>query len=134
MSAAVTALADPGLVVLASAPGGGRSTLLRQIAEAFRGPVFAGGGLAMLRTTPALGLSRALRVRLPVHDVALLAEAVRSRVRRGLLVLDDLQWADALTLDALPALGAHCRIVAAVRLPHRIPPAAVETLRQTATW
>jgi DNA-binding CsgD family transcriptional regulator len=122
-------LASPGLVVLTGAPGAGRSTALRDLATAFRGPVFAGGGLAMLQDVPALALSRAVRVRLPAHDVALLAEAVRSRVRSGLLVVDDLQWADPATIAAVAALGAHTRVVVALRTPHRLPAEAVAGLR-----
>lgn len=87
-------LRDPGLVVLTGVPGAGLTTALRRVASAFRGPVFTGGGLAILRTNPGLALTRAVRARLPVTDPALLTEAVRSRVRGGLLVVDDLQWAD----------------------------------------
>ncbi|WP_305783338.1 LuxR C-terminal-related transcriptional regulator [Symbioplanes lichenis] len=126
-------LRRPGLVVLTGAPGAGRSTLLQAIAGAAAGPVFAGGGLAMLATVPALALSRAVKARLPAHDVPLLAEAVRSRVRGGLLVLDDLQHADPATLAALPHLAAHVRVVAALRTPHRLPGATVEALRAAAT-
>ena len=121
VAVAIASLHHPGLVVLAGAPGSGRSTALRRLTEDFRGPVFAGGGLAMLRGSAGFALTRAVRVRLPLHDVALLAEAVRSRVRGGLLVLDDLQWVDPLSLAALPAIAVHCRIAVTVRLPHRIP-------------
>ena len=126
-------LRRPGLVIIAGPPGSGRSTLLRQVATAAPGPVYAGGGLAMLTAVPALSLSRAVRARLPAHDVYLLAEAVRSRVRGGLLVLDDLQYADAATLAALPPLGAHCRVVAALRTPNRLTEPAAATLRAAAT-
>jgi DNA-binding CsgD family transcriptional regulator len=125
-------LAVPALVVVAGGPGAGRSTVLRQLGEAFRGPVFAGGGLAMLSAVPAFALARAVRVRLPAGDPALLAEAVRSRVRGGLLVLDDVQWADPATLGALPAIAAHCRVVVALRTPHRLPPDVVARLRDAA--
>jgi DNA-binding CsgD family transcriptional regulator len=128
--AARTALADPGLVVLAGGPGVGRSTALRRLGEAFRGPVFAGGGLAMLRAVPGFALARAVKVRLPAQDKALLAEAVRSRVRGGLLLLDDVQWADPATLGALPDIAAHCRIAVTLRTPHQIDVAA---LRRAAT-
>ncbi|GIG87610.1 hypothetical protein Pen02_25460 [Plantactinospora endophytica] len=125
-------LATPGLVVLHSGPGGGRSTALSRLGAAFRGPVFAGGGLASLPTEPAFALARAVRVRLPGHDPALLAEAVRSRVRTGLLLLDDLQWVDPATLAALVPLATHCRVAVALRTPHRLPPGAVAALRSVA--
>lgn len=126
-------LRRPGLVVLAGAPGAGRSTLLRRVAAVAPGPVHAGGGLAMLAGVPALALSRAVRARLPAHDVPLLAEAVRSRVRGGLLVLDDLQYADPATLAALPHLAGRVRVVVALRTPHRLPDQAVTALRTAAT-
>ena len=126
-------LRRPGLVVLTGAPGAGRSTLLRRITTVAPGPVHAGGGLAMLAGVPALALSRALKARLPAHDVPLLAEAVRSRVRGGLLALDDLQYADPATLAALPHLAAHIRVVVALRTPHRLPAGTVTALREAAT-
>src|SRR3989440_11409194 len=129
LATAMAALADPGLVVLVGGPGVGRSTALRRLGEAFRGPVFAGGGLAMLRGVPAFALARAVKVRLPGQDQALLAEAVRSRVRNGLLLLDDLQWVDPVTLGALPAIAVHCRIAVTLRTPHQLD---VEELRRVA--
>jgi DNA-binding CsgD family transcriptional regulator len=132
---AVADLATPGLVVLAGPPGIGRTSALRQLGAVFRGPVYSGGGLAMLQGVPGLPLARAVRVRLPVHDVALLAEAVRSRVRGGLLLLDDLQWADPTTVAALPAIAAHCRIAVSIRTPHRLPPLVEAELRAVArSW
>ncbi|HET6214062.1 MAG TPA: LuxR family transcriptional regulator, partial [Micromonosporaceae bacterium] len=133
VAAAVTALATPGLVVLTGGPGAGRSTALRRVGESYRGPVFAGGGLAMLAGVPALALARAVRARLPTDDAALLAEAVRSRVRGGLLLLDDLQWADPATLAALPQIAAHCRVAVALRTPHRIPGDLAGALHTAAT-
>ncbi len=132
---AVDDLTTPGLVVLAGPPGIGRTSALRRLGAAFRGPVYSGGGLAMLQGVPGLPLARAVRVRLPVHDVALLAEAVRSRVRGGLLLLDDLQWADPTTLAVLPAVAAHCRIAVSIRTPHRLPPPVEAELRAVArSW
>ncbi|MDT5031193.1 MAG: hypothetical protein QOC94_1364, partial [Actinoplanes sp.] len=123
-------LLRPGLVVVTGPPGAGRSTVLRRLAETVPGPVYSGGGLAMLAAVPALALSRAVRARLPVHDVALLAEAVRSRVRGGLLILDDLQHTDPATLAAVAHLARHCRVAVALRTPHRLD----ETpLRETAS-
>ncbi|MFY1631882.1 helix-turn-helix transcriptional regulator [Solwaraspora sp. WMMB335] len=129
VATATARLARPGLVVLTGPAGCGRSTALRRVAAAFTGPVHPGGGLAALTHLPGFPLSHALRVRLPTHDTALLAEAVRSRVRHGLLVLDDLQWADPATVAALPAVARHCRVVVALRTPHPLPEPAVAALR-----
>ncbi|MGH3740064.1 MAG: hypothetical protein ACRDT1_01865, partial [Micromonosporaceae bacterium] len=109
VSDVINTLRDPGVAVLTGVPGAGLTTALQRVAAGFHGPVFTGGGLAILRTTAGLALTRAVRARLPVHDHALAAEAVRSRVRGGLLVIDDLRWADPLTLRTLPALAEHCR-------------------------
>jgi len=132
VAATVAALDSPGLVVLTGGPGAGRSSALRRVGEAYHGPVFAGGGLAMLTGVPALPLARAVRARLPGDDPALLAEAVRSRVRGGLLLLDDLQWADPATVAALPAIARHCRVAVALRTPHRIPADLLAALRAAA--
>jgi DNA-binding CsgD family transcriptional regulator len=132
VAAASAYLAAPALVVISGPPGAGRSTLLRRLGAAFRGPVFTGGGLSMLRGMPGLALARAVRVRLPAHDPALLAEAVRSRVRGGLLLVDDLQWADPLTVAALLEIAAHCRIAVTLRTPHRLPGDAETRLRAAA--
>ncbi|GIF13512.1 LuxR C-terminal-related transcriptional regulator [Actinoplanes teichomyceticus] len=133
LAASSTLRHGPALVVLTGPPGCGRSTLLRRIAQAVPGPVHAGGGLAMLATVPALALSRAVRARLPGHDVPLLAEAVRSRVRGGLLVLDDLQHCDPATVAALTHLARHCRVLVALRTPHRLGDDTHRALRAAAT-
>ncbi|MEU8660863.1 ATP-binding protein, partial [Actinoplanes philippinensis] len=132
--AARTALRQgPALVVLTGPPGCGRTTLLRRVAAAVPGPAHLGGGLAMLSEVPALALSRAVRARLPADDVPLLAEAVRSRVRGGLLVIDDLQHADPATVAALPHLARTCRVLVAVRTPHRLSEPLAAALREAAT-
>ncbi|GIF02520.1 hypothetical protein Asi03nite_00580 [Actinoplanes siamensis] len=133
LAASSTLRHGPALVVLTGPPGCGRSTLLQRIAAAVPGPVHAGGGLAMLATVPALALSRAVRARLPGDDVHLVAEAVRSRVRGGLLVLDDVQHCDPATVAALPHLATVCRVVVALRTPHRLPAGLHDALRQAAT-
>jgi DNA-binding CsgD family transcriptional regulator len=132
IAAATAALTGPGLVVITGPPGSGRSTTLQAVTTATARPAHTGGGLAVLATVPALALSRAVRARLPTTDPALLAEAVRSRVRGGLLVLDDLQHCDPATLAALPAIAAHCRVLAALRTPHRLGDTA-DTLHAAAT-
>ncbi|BCJ48113.1 hypothetical protein GCM10010168_24730 [Actinoplanes ianthinogenes] len=133
LAASSTLRHGPALVVLAGPPGCGRSTLLQRIAAAAGGPVHSGGGLAMLAGVPALALSRAVRARLPGDDVHLLAEAVRSRVRGGLLVLDDLHHCDPATVAALPHLARTCRVLVALRTPHRLGDDTHQALREAAT-
>ncbi|MEH1016491.1 LuxR C-terminal-related transcriptional regulator [Micromonospora sp. CPCC 206060] len=128
-----TLVADPGLVVVHGGPGCGRSTLLHTVAGTVTAGVYVGGGLAATAGTAGFALSHALRVRLPVHDRRLLVDAVRARVGAGLLVLDDLHWADPLTLHTVTALAGQCRILAALRTPHRLPAATVDALRAAAT-
>ena len=130
---AAAALATPGLVVVTGPAGCGRTHLLSTVAAAFRGPVHSGGGLSMLRSTPGLALSRAVAAKLPTHDVPLCAEAVRSRVRGGLLVIDDAQWCDPVTLAVLPLVARHCRVLVALRTPHRLPAAATTPLTENGT-
>ena len=72
----------PALVVLTGPPGCGRSTLLRQVSAAAPGPVHAGGGLAALSQVAALALSRAVRAKLPTHDVHLLKKVPDSLIMR----------------------------------------------------
>src|SRR5262249_57578528 len=111
------ALAGPGLVVLAGGPGSGKSAVARAAVRACERRVLAGGGLATLRHVPGVALSRAVRCPLPVDDPALAAEAVRARLGSAVLLLDDVHWADRLTLDVLPELARHCPAVPTLRTP-----------------
>ncbi|WP_197034634.1 LuxR C-terminal-related transcriptional regulator [Glycomyces sp. NRRL B-16210] len=127
------ALAGPGLVVITGPPGCGRTRLLERLARASKRPVHAGGGLATLSGAPALALERATRARMPADDLPLLAEAVYSRTRGGLLVIDDLQWCDAATLAALPVLAERLPVAAALRVPNRLGDEALTRLLAAAT-
>ncbi|HEV2088006.1 MAG TPA: hypothetical protein VGR21_06820, partial [Cryptosporangiaceae bacterium] len=123
---------DRGLAILTGGPGIGRSTALARLAGRARGPVFSGGGLLTLRHVPGLALSRAIRARVPDRDAPLAAEAVRARLRDGVLILDDVQDADPLTLAVLPLLAPHCRVLAALRTPSGLPPSTEAALRKAA--
>ncbi|MDN3243510.1 LuxR C-terminal-related transcriptional regulator [Glycomyces tritici] len=133
LHAMAAALAGPGLVVVTGPPGCGRTRLLERLAQASKRPVHAGGGLAMLSGAPALALERATRARMPADDLPLLAEAVYSRTRGGLLVIDDLQWCDAATLAVLPVLAERLPVAAALRTPNRLTEAALARLLAGAT-
>ncbi|MFG3342081.1 LuxR C-terminal-related transcriptional regulator [Glycomyces sp. NPDC048151] len=133
LRAMAAALAGPGLVVVTGPPGCGRTRLLERLAQASKRPVHSGGGLAMLSGAPALALERATRARMPTDDLPLLAEAVYSRTRGGLLVIDDLQWCDAATLAVLPVLAERLPVAAALRTPNRLGEAALERLLANAT-
>lgn len=123
-----------GLLVLSGAPGCGRSHTLKDLAAIHPGPHFWGGGLAALRHTPGVALARAVRAPIPEHDRALVIEAVRARVGSGLLLLDDLHWADSLTLEVLPELSKHCKIIATIRTPSGLNSATEEALRAAGQW
>ncbi|HEU5126610.1 MAG TPA: LuxR C-terminal-related transcriptional regulator [Glycomyces sp.] len=130
---AAEALRETGLVIFTGPPGCGRTRLLERLCAASSRPGHAGGGLAMLSASPALALERATRARMPADDLPLLAEAVYSRTRGGVLVIDDLQWCDAATLAVLPVLAERLPVAAALRVPNRVPAPALERLLAAAT-
>ncbi|MGO9973289.1 MAG: LuxR C-terminal-related transcriptional regulator [Solirubrobacteraceae bacterium] len=95
--------------------GIGKSALIRAAAAADGRRVLVGGGLASLAWSSYLPLVRAIRVPLPSGDRAIVAAYVAHRVRDGLLILDDLQYADPDTLAALPAIAQRVRLLLAFR-------------------
>lgn len=132
-----------GLVVIAGPAGSGRTTALRRLVNevtAVEGAtpgglaplVCAGGGLASLRAVPGAALARALRAAVPTDDPELAIEAARTRVRHGLLVLDDLQWADAFTIALVPRLVKFCRVAVTMRTPSGLDAVLEEQLQAAA--
>lgn len=126
------ALTEPGLTVVAGGPGIGRTALAYAAAARTGRPVHPGGCLVTLRHVPYLPLSRAIRAPLPADDHPLAVEAVRARVGGGVLLLDDLQWADHATLDLLPELANVITVLATVRTPAPLTGPALDRLRATA--
>ena len=98
--------------VLVGESGIGKSSLLEAATVGFETAV--GGALGMLRFIPYLPLVRALGP-LPDSDPASVAVAVVDRVADGVLVLDDLHWADDATLAILDRLAGRVPVLAAVR-------------------
>ena len=131
--ALAVALQRPGLSVVTGGPGAGKTTLVRHAAQQAGRPLLTGGALSSLRYVPALPLCRAVRAALPTDDPALAVEAVRARLGEAVLLVDDAQWADELTLSLLAELSRHCRVVATVRTPGTAGTAAIAALRPVTT-
>lgn len=127
------ALTGPCLVVIAGLPGAGKTALARAALESVPAPVLSGGGLATLRDRAGITLAGAIRAPVPTSDPALAVEAVRARLGDGVLLLDDLQWADWFTVSLLPRLARYARIVAIVRTPAPLLGGELTTLRAAAT-
>jgi len=103
------------LVVLGEA-GIGKTAVLREVASRSGRRVNEGGGLVSLSWHSYLPLSRALRRRLPGGEAPDIAAAVVERIDDGVLLLDDLHWADAATLRVVPLLSGRIRMLVAIRV------------------
>jgi DNA-binding CsgD family transcriptional regulator len=102
-------------VAVVGEAGIGKTTVLRAAVERYQGASFLGGALSTLGWIPYLPLTRALGDRGLNGDRAAAAAAVREAVGDGLLVLDDLHWADPETLSLLPLLAGQIGLLAAIR-------------------
>lgn len=104
-------LARQGSVVVAGEPGIGKTALLREAASHSRRAAYKGGGLSTLSWMSYLPLARALHQRLP-DDATGVLDLVEKTVGNGVLILDDLHWADDDTLALLPNLVTRITMVA----------------------
>ncbi len=102
-------------VAVVGEAGIGKTTVLRAAVERYQGASFLGGALSTLGWIPYLPLTRALGDRGLNGDRAAAAAAVREAVGDGLLVLDDLHWADPETLSLLPLLADQIGLLTAIR-------------------
>jgi DNA-binding CsgD family transcriptional regulator len=102
-------------VVVVGEAGVGKTALLRAAASASGRRVHEGGGLATLSSLSYLPVIRALGREPRGGDHAAIAEDVARRVNGGVLVLDDLHWADVDTLAVLRYLAGTVHLLGAVR-------------------
>ena len=108
-------LADDRPVVVVGEAGIGKTTLLRAAALASRRHVAEGGALSTLSWMQYLPFERAFGVAMTDGDPIAVASAIERRVGSGVLLLDDLQWADAATVEATTLLAGRIGLLAGVR-------------------
>jgi DNA-binding CsgD family transcriptional regulator len=102
-------------VALVGPAGIGKTTLARAGIAGAGLEAFEGAGVDFLQTRPYLPLRRLLGGPPTPGDAAAVAAEVHAALGDSILFLDDLQWADAETVEVLPALAAVAPIVVAVR-------------------
>ncbi|MBN9609365.1 MAG: AAA family ATPase [Actinobacteria bacterium] len=115
--------------------GVGKTTLIRHAVRdsESRPTVLEGGALRTLAWSPFLPLKRALGDRTDASvwsgDAEFVAAAVEAAVGSGLLVIDDVQWADGATRAVLDLLAGRIRLVVAVRSGEPSAAATLDRLR-----
>ena len=113
MLAAFLGSGKPGLLL--GEAGIGKSVLLRSAAEASERQAFHALCLAGLSWYAYLPIARAVGAEPPWGDPAHVADWLLGEVAGGVLVLDDLHWADAETVALLPHLVGRVPLLAAIR-------------------
>jgi DNA-binding CsgD family transcriptional regulator len=108
------ALTEDRAVVVSGEAGIGKTTLLRAAATDSGRAVFEGGGLATLSWMAYLPLRRALGLDV-VGDPTAVADEVEAAVGAGVLLVDDVHWADAGTLEVLTMLAGRVGVLTGVR-------------------
>ncbi|HJQ04451.1 MAG TPA: LuxR C-terminal-related transcriptional regulator [Nocardioides sp.] len=102
-------------VAVVGEAGIGKTTLLRAAAERTGRPVREGGALSTLSWMEYLPLERALASPLVGGDPTAVAGDVETAVGAGVLLLDDLQWAAAPTVEVVELLAGRVAMLAGVR-------------------
>jgi DNA-binding CsgD family transcriptional regulator len=113
-------------LLLTGEAGIGKTTILSAASDGRRS--FVGGALGLLTSVPYLAIRRAFRWS-PDGEPGLVAREVMQRAADGLVVLDDLQWADAGTLEVAALLAHRLPLLTAVRSGGDRAEAAIAGLR-----
>lgn len=122
-------LSDDVPVLLLGEPGVGKTTLLRATAHASGRRVLEGGALSTLSWLDFLALERALGRPMVTGDATAVADDVEAAAGDAVLLLDDLQWAGAATLEVVGLLAGRVGLLAGVRSGDEGTGRAVERLR-----
>jgi DNA-binding CsgD family transcriptional regulator len=115
LEACLRSIAEARPLVLHAAAGMGKTSLLAEVADATGRPALVGRGLVTLSWKAYLPLETALRVSVGARDTASAARLAADRVGDGLLVIDDVQWADVETVRVLALLASRVCLACAVR-------------------
>jgi DNA-binding CsgD family transcriptional regulator len=108
-------LADDRPAVVVGEAGIGKTALLRAVAAASGRRVAEGGALSTLTWLQYLPLERALGTSMGGGDPTAVAGSVERRTGSGVLLLDDLHWADAATVEVVTLLAGRVGLLAGVR-------------------
>jgi DNA-binding NarL/FixJ family response regulator len=117
-------------VVLVGEAGIGKTAVLETVRSGV--PSAFGRAIAALQWVPYLPLANACGRDLSGPPADVVAE-VASLLDGELLILEDLHWADADTLDALPELASHVPIIASIRNGEESTAKAIAAVRDFAT-
>jgi DNA-binding CsgD family transcriptional regulator/tetratricopeptide (TPR) repeat protein len=114
--------------VIVGEAGVGKTALISAAAAVSPRRCLRGGALATLSWMPYLPIKRALGRAVCEGDTIRVAADVHAAVGDGILVIDDLHWADAATLQLIPMLAPQCCLLLAVRQGDPGTPALLEFL------
>jgi DNA-binding CsgD family transcriptional regulator len=115
VAAAMEAIEERRRIALVGDAGIGKTSVLNEIAARIARPMYLAPAMRTLAWRSYVGLEAVLRSSLPAGDHAAIAAIVERRVGDGVLVLDDLHWADADTCRLIPLFRPSLRLVSAYR-------------------